>query len=109
MTTISADRREPLLEGWRDADPWVTAGIAFLGEMLVVRGLCAANPASNTGDSYVGASFTFEPGRFTTADLEVRWNRHVGAASVQNRPCSRSEWAELMSVIRDALAQSRAA
>ncbi len=109
MTTTTADQTLAGVEGWRDADPWVTAGIAFLGELLVARGLCAANPASNSGDSYADATFVLAPGRFTVGDFEVRWGRHVGAASVQNRSCSRAEWSSLMGRIRLSLAQSRTA
>lgn len=94
---------------WQAAQPWVAAGVAFLGEMLVARGLCEANPASNSGTAYVHEQFTLEPGRFATAELEVRWDRHVGTGSVQSRPCSRAEWAALLGFVRLGLAGVRTA
>ncbi len=93
----------PVTPTWVPAEPYVTAGIAFLGEVLVARGLCEANPASNAGASFHHAQFVLEPSRFAVRDLEVRWSRHVGASGVQNRPCSRSEWTFLLGFIRLAL------
>lgn len=109
MTTIAHDRPVSRLDGWRPADPWVTADIAFLGEVLVARGLCESNPASNAGEALTHPLFLLEPGRFAAGDLEVRWDRHVGAANRQNRALPRAEWAQLMAAIRVALSQSRAA
>ncbi len=109
MTTTATGLPVSATGQWRDADPWVTAGIAFLGEMLVARGLCAANPASNSGEVFAGAGFVLEGGRFATGDFEVRWFRHVGSAGVQNRDCSRAEWTAMLGLIRLAIADIRAA
>lgn len=77
---------------WQAADPWVTAGVAALGELLVSRGLCGANPASNAGASWANEAFVLIPGRFVAADLEVRWNRHIAQAALADRGCSRVDW-----------------
>lgn len=88
---------------WHVADPWVPAGVAALGELLTARGMCADNPASNSSAGYTNPTFALEPGSFRCGDLEVRWGRHVGAATRQSRPTSRDEWAHLLRDCRDSL------
>jgi hypothetical protein len=89
---------------WHASDPWVTAGIAALGELLTVRDLTAANPASNSGAFYATEVFSLDPGCFRVGDLEVRWSRHIGRTSMQNRACSREDWAALAASCRASLA-----
>jgi hypothetical protein len=91
-------------DGWQAAAPWVTAGVCRLGELLVARGLVEANPASNTGAAYDNGTFLLAPGLFACDALQVRWGRHAGSASVQDRTVTREEWGALLGRCRDSLA-----
>ena len=107
---VSASQPLRSVDGaWQPASPWVTAGVCRLGELLVTRGLAAANPASNAGTSYDNGVFVLAPGHFDFGDLQVRWGRHAGSASVQNREVGRDEWAAILDRARASLAVGRVA
>jgi hypothetical protein len=101
--STTLERPTAVTTAWHDAAPWVVTGVAALGELLAARGLCAGNPASNSGAIFRNDTFTLEPGYFRADDVQVRWSRHIGGSGVQNRACSREEWAALVARCRASL------